>query len=184
MAHPRCVAILCVSVIILLAGIAFSRAQEPDMCPTLRKHLALKRQHLAQHVDALKKLCDQNEYVIMAVFNEKIREIIEDIRRTEDSLRHCPHEEPAPQSSGLDRVKSDTSEHANKSCDELRTLFLQFLQKIASLKRREGSVFSSLTPTEKNELEEAERSLKELKATIKSKCPTPNDHGPPRRRQR
>jgi hypothetical protein len=159
-------------------------AREARDCEALRKELSFKRQQLSQHVDALKKLNDQNELSVMAVFNDKIRELIDDIQKTEASARHCAQEGSTPNASGLDTVKSEAGDYATKSCDELRSLLLQLVQKTAAIKRREGSLFSALTPAERNELLEADRTFKELKTAIKSRCPSQENRSPVRNRRR
>ena len=184
MAHSRVVTLLSGFGLWLIVSAVAAFAQEAGDCTALRKDLAFKRQQLSQHVDALQKLNEQRDWTVMAVFNNKIRELIDDIRKIEAEARHCPDEESEGKSSGLDKVKSETADYATKNCEELRSLFLQFVQKIVSLKRREGSLFSALTPVEKNELQDAEHALKELKAVIKNRCATQETHSPFHRKRR
>lgn len=185
MLHPRFAAILYGFGLILMASTLFAAsAQDKEPCAALRKDLNTKRQQLSQHVDALKKLNDQGDYMVMAVFSDKIRELIDEVQRIDASLRDCPPVESSPQPEGLEPVKSDPAEYATKSCDELRTLLLQLVQKTTALKRREGSLFSALTPAERTELEEAERAFKELKSAIRSRCAAHEPSNPFRRRRR
>ena len=184
MAHLRFVEIVFALGLVLLGCLISASAQETRDCAALRKDFELRRQQLSQHVDALKKLYEQNEFTVMSVFNDKIRELIDEIRRLTVSMRGCPHEESPTESSGLGAVKSDLNEYATKTCDELRTLLLQLVQKTTALKRREGSLFSALTSEEKSELEEAERAFKELKAAIRSRCAAQDRSSPFRRRRR
>ncbi len=178
MAHPRFLALLSGFGLLLVVSIITAFAQEAGNCTRLGKDLALKRQQLSQNVDALKKLNEQTEWTVMAVFNDKIRELIDEIQKIEAKARHCPHAESAERSSGLDTVKSEIGDYATKSCEDLRNLLLQLVQKTVALKRREGSLFSALTPTEKNELQEADRAFKELKAAIKSRCAAQENRSP------
>jgi hypothetical protein len=169
---------------VLVGSISKAFAQEEVNCDALRKDLVFKRQQLSQHVEALKKLNEQNELTVMAVFNDKIRELIDDIQKIEMSERRCVRGEPTRNVPGLDTVKSEVGDYATKSCDQLRTLLLQLVQKTAALKRREGSLFSSLTQAEKNEIQEADNSFKELKAAIKSRCASEDSRSPIRGRPR
>ncbi len=184
MAHSRFFALVSGFGLLLMAVTLTCSAQETGNCAALRKDLSFKRQQLSQHVDALKKLNERNEWTVMAVFNEKIRGLIDEIQKIEVEARHCPHRESAAKSSGLDAVKSEVGDYATKSCDELRNLFLQLVQKTVALKRREGSLFSALTSAEKDELQEADREFKELKAAIKTRCAAHESHSPFRRRRR
>jgi hypothetical protein len=160
-------------------------AEQGTNCVAARKGLAFKKQQLADHMDAMKKLYDQNEMTIMAIMNHKIGELIEEVARAEEVVRPCPDAGPSPVPSGLGAVKSETSEYASKSCEELRTLLFQLLQKTSALKRREGSLFSALSSGEKTALLEAEQAFKDVKAAIKSKCAHEDSHpfrGRPRAR--
>jgi hypothetical protein len=184
MAHPRFLALLWSVGLLVMGSTVAAFGQEVGNCAALRKDLAFKRQQLSQNVDALKKLNEQNEWTVMAVFNDKIRDLIDEIQRMEARTRHCPQEGSAEKSSGLDGVKSEVGDYATKSCEELRTLLLQLVQKTVALKRREGSLFSALTPAEKTELQEADLAFKELKAAIKSRCAAQETHSPFRHKRR
>ena len=184
MAHPRFIATFSLLSLMLVAGFVSAAPQESDQCSALRRDLTAKRQQLLQHVDALKKLGDQNEFAVMAVFNEKIRELIEEIQKIDASLRDCPPELSVPRSPGLDTVKSDPAEYATKTCDELRNLFLQLVHRTTALKRREGSLFSPLTPSERSEIEDAEKSFKELKSAMRHRCGSLDEQSPFRRKRR
>jgi hypothetical protein len=161
-------AILCC---ILLAWFVETRAAENlKQCAAMRNDLASKKQQLMDHIDAMKKLQEQNDFSIMPILNHKMGELIQEVIRIEDAVRTCPDSLPSEPSSGLGSVKSESGEYATKSCEELRTLLLQMVQKTTALKRREGSFFSPLSPGERMELQDAEQAFKEVRSAISARC--------------
>jgi hypothetical protein len=140
-------------------------------CSVIRSEVKSKRGQLAGHIDALRKLNDQSELLAMGVVNHKIYEIIEELKTLEEISRTCAGQIPPETASGLSAVKSDPARYANKSCDELRKILILVLKQVSGLKRREISLFSSLTAAELQELQEAEKTIKELQTAMQRKCP-------------
>ena len=139
-------------------------------CGALKRNLAQKRQQLSEHVDALKKLNERGELIIMGLVTQRIQELVDELTKLQEQGGDCPELGQSKVTSGLDSVKSDAGEYATLGCNELRKVLFQLLQKTNTLKRRQDSLFSALSPAEKTELQEAEQSLKEVQAAIKTKC--------------
>jgi hypothetical protein len=150
-----------------------------DACAVIAKSLDQKKQQLGDYFEALKKLHSERDARLLEVLNFKIGDLSEQIRSLEAEMAGCPGRNTGE---GLSAIKSDEDQYATKSCDDLRKMLLQLLRKTASLKRREKSLFSELTTTEKAELQDANRELQIVKSELKKRCsqPTPKPQSQPK----
>jgi hypothetical protein len=142
---------------------------EDKGCAALRKDLELKRGQLAEYFVALDKFRDTGESELESVLKHKINDLQDRINRAEE-VTDCAQRQASATTEGISPVKSDGGEHVTKTCAELRTMLVQLLRKTKSLKRREHSTFSELTPAEKTTLQESERELKTVTTILKARC--------------
>jgi hypothetical protein len=70
----------------------------------------------------------------------------------------------------LGAIKSRTGDPVTGSCADLRLTLVQLLRKVNALKKREHSLFSGLTDTEKQELDEANQKLTAVRTVLNARC--------------
>jgi hypothetical protein len=70
----------------------------------------------------------------------------------------------------LGAIKARAGDHVTGSCADLRMTLVQLLRKVNALKKREHSLFSGLTETEKQELEEANQRLTAVRTMLNARC--------------
>ncbi|MBI5569526.1 MAG: hypothetical protein HY914_06225 [Desulfomonile tiedjei] len=177
MMYPR---LALMTVLLSLVAISPAFGEKEVDCGALKTKLTQKRQQLSEHVDALRKLNEQGELVIMGVMTQRVHELLDEMIKLQEQGSACPDLGQPKPVSGLDSVKSDASEYTSMGCDELRKVLFALLQKTSALKRRQNSVFSALSAAEKAELQDVEGALKEVKAAIKTKCSPAPAPTPPR----
>jgi len=146
----------------------FVMAEEKG-CEALRKDLELKRNQLAEYLVTLDKFHDKGEAELESLLKHKINELLDKINRAEE-LTDCARGSKAVTSEGVSPVKTDAGEYVTKTCGELRTMLVQLLRKTKSLKRREHSTFSELSPAEKTVLQESEREIRTINTILKARC--------------
>jgi hypothetical protein len=67
-------------------------------------------------------------------------------------------------------IKSGEGDHVTGNCADLRLTLVQLLRKVNALKKREYSLFSGLTETEKQELDEANQKLTAVRTVLNARC--------------
>jgi hypothetical protein len=70
----------------------------------------------------------------------------------------------------LGAIKSRAGDPVTGSCADLRLTLVQLLRKVNALKKREHSLFSGLTDTEKQELDEANQKLTAVRTVLNARC--------------
>jgi hypothetical protein len=138
-------------------------------CEALRKDLELKRGQLAEYLVTLDKFRDKGDPNLESVLKHKINDLLDKINRAEE-VTDCAKLAAAATLEGISPVKTDAGEYVTKSCTELRTMLVQLLRRTTSLKRREHSTFSELTPAEKAILRDSEKELRTVNAILKARC--------------
>jgi hypothetical protein len=70
----------------------------------------------------------------------------------------------------LRAIKARAGDHVTGTCADLRMTLVQLLRKVNALKKREHSLFSGLTETEKQELDEANQKLTAVRTMLNARC--------------
>ncbi len=70
-------------------------------------------------------------------------------------------------------IKGAEGYYITASCTDLTLTLVQLLRKVNALKKREDSLFSALSETEKKELDEANQKLTEVRTVLKARCSAP-----------
>lgn len=70
----------------------------------------------------------------------------------------------------LGALKSRAGDEVTGSCADLRLTLVQLLRKVNAFKKREHSLFSGLTDTEKQELDEANQKLTAVRTVLNARC--------------
>jgi hypothetical protein len=70
----------------------------------------------------------------------------------------------------LGAIKARAGDHVTGTCADLRMTLVQLLRKVNALKKREHSLFSGLTETEKQELDDANQKLTAVRTVLKTRC--------------
>ena len=156
---------------------------EDKGCAAVRKDLELKRGQLAEYFVTLDKFRDKGESELESVLKHKINDLLDRINKAEE-VTDCAQKKASATTEGISPVKTDAGEYVTKTCAELRTMLVQLLRKTKSLKRREHSTFSELTPAEKTTLQESERELKTVNTILKARCARDADAGSARDRKK
>jgi hypothetical protein len=138
-------------------------------CEALRKDLELTRGQLVGYLGALDHFRDKGDAQMESVLKQKINELLDKINSAEE-VTDCAQVTAPEALEGISPVKTDAGEYVTKSCAELRTMLVQLLRKTKSLKRREHSTFSELTPAEKTILQESDRELRTVNTILKARC--------------
>lgn len=144
--------------------------QDADDCEALLAVLGQRREKLAEYIDALKMSHERGDMVLVQAFCHKIDTLAEEIRQAENS-RKCPQKSVLQVSPGLSPIKSDATNFVTQSCGDLRRMQVMLLIKINALRRRDQSVFSQLNAKEKESLDDANETLKNVKNALRSRCP-------------
>ncbi|MGO9571061.1 MAG: hypothetical protein ACLP5H_26350 [Desulfomonilaceae bacterium] len=139
-------------------------------CAALIKDLELKRGHLAEYLVTLDKFRDRGESELESVLKRNVDGFLDRIKRAEEVTDWAQRKSPVTPE-GISPVKTDAGEYVTKTCAELRAMLVQILRKTKSLKRREHSTFSDLTPAEKTTLYESEREFRTVTTILKARCP-------------
>lgn len=158
--------LLAVFLLLILAAESSGAAGE-DACSAIARNLKHTKWQLKEYLEAMQKVTDQNDARLLELLNHKISDLSERVRSLETEHAACPD---AKLDEGLTTVKTDEDQYATKSCAELSKMLLQLLRKTAGLKRRERSLFSELTPSEKAELQEWNQELQTVKSILKTRC--------------
>ncbi len=141
-----------------------------------------KKQRLAEYTQAVQKANANTNHQTLEALNHKINEAIRQIRESEDRMEDCLEKDFPRFQEELGPTKSEEERYATKSCDELRAMLIPLLRKINQPQRREHSVFSELSPSERTELLDARRVFGDVTAILKERCATPQS-GQQRKRQ-
>ncbi|HMK37545.1 MAG TPA: hypothetical protein VK463_20905, partial [Desulfomonilaceae bacterium] len=152
---------------VLIFLVAGNCARAEDSCAILARDLEQRKRQLADYLEASQKLRQDKDMRLIELLNYKIEDLADQIRTIETEMAGCT---TGTTEAGLSEVKSDEGQYATKSCFDLRNMLVQLLRKTSSLKRREKSLFSDLTPAEKNELQEATHDLQIVKSILKGRC--------------
>lgn len=145
-------------------------AEDDTDCEALRKALDWKQEKLAEYIEALRLSFEQRDMRLVQAFSHKVERLADEIHQTKE-LHRCPEKPPAQASPGLSPIKSDAAAFVTQSCGELRRMQVILLIKINTLRRREQSVFSQLSAEEKESLENAAETLKQVRNALKARCP-------------
>ncbi len=100
-------------------------------------------------------------------------ELRDRIRRIPATPAATPEAKLAPRRS-LGAVKGGAEDYVTANCADLRLTLVQLLRKVNALKKRENSVFSGLSETEKQELAELNEKLSALMTVLRARCSAPN----------
>ena len=152
---------------------------EEKGCEALRKDLEYKRKQLAEYLVMLDKSHGRVESRVESLLKHKINELLDNINNAAE-LTDCSQWEASVTHEGVSPVKTDAGEYVTKSCAELRIMLVQLLRKSKSLKRREHSTFSQLTPGENTVLQESEREFRTVNTILKARCAREVGSGRPR----
>ena len=165
--------LLCVLFSLVTAfGVADVFAAEDRSCQEAQKLLESKRKQLAEYLISLKKSQGEGDAAWLAVLNNKITDLLNEIVNLPE-LADCQRRGESAKNSavqGMGPVKFDTSDHCSKTCPELKKLLVQLVRKTSSLRRREHSTFSELSDTEKQELQDATRDTRVVVEIMKARC--------------
>ena len=138
-------------------------------CEALRKDLELKRGQLSEYLVTLDKFRDKGESELESVLKHKINDLLDKIDAAE-KVTDCDQRKASVTPEGISPVKTDAGEYVTKSCAQLRTMLVQLFRRTKSLKRREHSTFSELTPAENTTLQESEREIRTVTTILKARC--------------
>jgi hypothetical protein len=158
------------AVFVALALSTEAAAVGGDACATVAQNLKQTKAQLKEYLEAFQKLRNEKDARLLELLNHKINDLSERVRELDAEFAGCPN---AKLDEGLTTVKSDEDQYATKSCPELSKMLLQLLRKTAALKRRERSLFSDLTATEKAELQQWNEELRIVKSVLKNRCSEP-----------
>jgi hypothetical protein len=140
-----------------------------DKCEKAIRDFQSKRERLSEYTSALREACDEGDLSLMIVFHDKIGRLLEELSRFREPPG-CPGPE-GRSALAPNTVKSESDAFEDKSCAELQRLRVQLLITVNSLERRQHSLFSQLSPEQKDELTRAMKDLAALGTAIKAKCP-------------
>lgn len=146
-----------------------------DSCQALVDELDLKKRQMREYSGLLDTLDQKKDAPLINLLNHKIRELKDQIRKMDDELTECSSV------ANLQKNPKKTLDDATlkkKSCGELRNLLLQLLRKTYQLKRRENSIFSELSSSEKEELDSFQNEIARVKELLKLKCAEPKPAPP------
>ncbi len=138
-------------------------------CESFRLEMELKKEKLAEYVEALRVSHEKGDLRLMAIFNHEIGRIVEEMRKAEKQGA-CPHVRIFPPQDEVSPAKSDTGISSDMSCGELKQTLIRLLMRINALKRREHSMFSRLSAEEAEELESAVRETARVKTALRQRC--------------
>ncbi len=150
-------------------------------CDTLRTDLLQKNLRLTEYEEALKKFDKRHDSEVVHLLGSKITDLRLDIQKLEKELEACDSQQLSKVPEGLSPVKSEDSQHATKSCGELRKRLVVLVKTVHSLRRRESSLLAEITEAEKKELREASEELKSVRAALELRCSAPPTPKPFRR---
>lgn len=153
-----------------ISFVAGAYGQNTSDCEELQATLNLRREKLAEYIDALRVSHERGDMRLIQAFSHKIDRLADEIRQAEE-FHKCPKGAPATTSPGLSPIKTDAAAFVTESCGELRRFQVMLLIKINALRRRHQSVFSQLNSEEKDSLENAEEKLKNVRSALKARCP-------------
>ncbi len=139
-------------------------------CESLRADLEEKNLRLKEYVNTLKKFTELQDDEMIGVINPKIAELRQQIANKKNDLEKCEDKRSFRPPDGLSSPKSETGEYATKSCSELRKRLVALVRSVHPLRRREISLISELTDTEKKQLHDALEELKKVRQILKSRC--------------
>lgn len=150
-------------------------------CEALRTDLLQKNLRLTEYEEALKKFDKRHDSEVVHLLGSKITDLRLDIQKLEKDLEACDSQKLSRGPEGLSPVKSEDSQHATKSCGELRKRLVVLVKTVHSLRRREGSLLAEINDADKKELREASDELKSVRAALESRCSAPPPPKPFRR---
>jgi hypothetical protein len=139
-------------------------------CESLRADLEEKNLRLKEYINALRKFTELQDEEMVGVITSKIGEFAQQIADKKKDLEQCEDERSSKTRDGLSPSKSETGEYATKSCNELRKQLVGLVRTVHSLRRREISLISELTDTEKKQLQDALEELKKVRQILKTRC--------------
>ncbi len=148
-----------------------------NRCEALRRDLENKSLRLGEHLNAASKSNGRDDSEEAKAMISKIADLKEEILRLERELEACTDEKSAKLEEGLSTVRSEEGEYATKSCGDLRKRLVDLVKTVHSLRKRDNSRLSRLTPEEKREFRGASEQLKTVREALKSRCSAPT---PPR----
>lgn len=159
--------------VLALACVSLGAAAEPsprggEDCLLVRKNLDGRRADLSRCVESLVRANARNDLAGVAALSEKIGRLVEQIRELE-ARRECLHNNEG-RNRGVGSTKTDPAVFESKSCYELQQLRVKFLMTVNALKRREGSKFSQLSTSEREELDRAQADLRAVRSLYTAKC--------------
>lgn len=157
---------------------------EEKTCDVMRQDLERKKQRMSEYIGVLQRFNDQNDIEVVGAVNLKISELADQMLKLEKEIADCDQQKPQGTNPGLSVVKSDEGRYATAKCGELRKKLVQLLQKVQGLRRRENSLLSEFTPTDKRELREASQDIEAVQAALKARCPASSAPKPFRREPR
>ncbi len=161
--------ITCIGLFAIWPVFAVCYASSEQECEAAHKDLEHRREKLSQYLGALREAYRNGDLRLMALFNRQIGIVIEEMITTEEMI-DCPEPERDLRTNGLSPTRTIENGFLDKSCGELKRMHLQLLIQLNSLKRREHSMFSQLSPSEQNDLDKALRDLKGVRNAWRAKC--------------
>jgi hypothetical protein len=172
---------ICLFIIEVFFGLGCAWAME-DACKKLLADIETKRSLVADYRVVLKGMQDPKDKSLISAINDKLSELTREIELLEEEAKNCPKPLGQGSKEGLGQVKSDEARFTGKSCTEMKRSLVKTLRKIYVLKRREKSLFSELSETERTELIDLNEELRLLRIALKAKCPAKSGPAPRRLR--
>ena len=159
--------ILC---LVIFLPIANPLAATITDCQKMKTDLEQKKQKLREYSETLRRENTNGDPQILGALSNQINELIRHIRAAEDDMEGCMRVESLDVMEGTALSKSDEEEYAAKNCDELKRMVIPLLRTINRLERREHSLFSQLSHSEKAELMEARQKIAKVQAALGVRC--------------
>lgn len=136
----------------------------------MKKELGTKQKELNSYLDALEKSRQEHDSLLLGALNYKIDQIISQIATLEEKAANCGESQETAKVEGFSSVKSEEGQFATKSCGELRKMMVQVIRRVNALQRRENSLLSELTTSEKSELKDARQDLDKIRKILNTRC--------------
>jgi hypothetical protein len=159
--------ILCLTIVLPFTN---SLAASPTDCQKMTTDVEQKKQRLLEYSKDLHRENANGNQQALGELNNKINELIRQIRVTEDSMESCLSVESIDATEGFSPSKSDEEQYMAKDCDELKLMVIPLRRTINRLERRELSQLSQISRSEKAQLMEARRKIAKVRAALEIKC--------------
>jgi len=161
---------LLIGITTAMIATAQPQATADQRCKMLQQELTAKQRLLDEYLNALQSAYNDKDLTLADAISYRISQLQKELNALKQLAADCPSPGAGSAPAGLNPTKSDESQLADKSCDEIRKTLFALLRRVNSLKKREKSLLSSLTPEEELELSEAIKQLKTLNQVLETRC--------------